>query len=338
MEEKNSIDIESRIADFLAGQCSEEEGKELQALLERDEEAARTMRRMSAVWAMASLPAFAGKEEENLDDIKRRIAPKAIQMSGRRRRMATWLKIAAVIALLLASNALWYHHSEELTRIYTAAETPYEIKVPAASRTKVTLPDGSAVTLNAGSTLRYARSFGIDNRNVWLDGEGLFEVEKDKNRPFTVSTKDVQVQVLGTIFDLCAYGSDEMATVTLMKGRVILNTPQGTGLELKSDEMASYDRRTGKVTKARTDARKAGDWMDGGLTFDNTPFEDIARRLERKFQLTIRIGSERLKKERFSGSFDRDQGIGDILREINVDGRYAWQKEGRTITIIDKKE
>ena len=78
--------------------------------------------------------------------------------------------------------------------------------------------------------------------------------------------------------------------------------------------------------------------MDGGLTFDNTPFEDIARRLERKFQLTIRIGSERLKKERFSGSFDRDQGIGDILREINVDGRYAWQKEGRTITIIDKKE
>ena len=71
-------------------------------------------------------------------------------------------------------------------------------------------------------------------------------------------------------------------------------------------------------------------------TFDNTPFEDIARRLERKFQLTIRIGSERLKKERFSGSFDRDQGIGDILREINVDGRYTWHRKDGTITIMDK--
>lgn len=66
MEDKNSMNIESRIADFLAGQCSEKERQELQTLLERDEEAARLMRRMSAVWAVASLPAFVGKEEENL--------------------------------------------------------------------------------------------------------------------------------------------------------------------------------------------------------------------------------------------------------------------------------
>ena len=339
MEDKNCTNLESRIADFLAGQCSEEERQELQALLERDEEAARTMRRMAAVWAVASLPAFAEKEEENLDEIKRKAAtekPKTIQMSARRKRMATWLKVAAAVALLLASNALWYHHSERLTRAYTAKETPYEIRVPASSRTKVTLPDGSTVTLNAGSTLRYARGFGIENRHIWLDGEGLFEVEKDRKKPFTVNTQDVQVQVLGTVFDLCAYSGDEMVTVTLMEGRVAMKTPQGAGLELTPDETASYDRRTGRVRKAKTDSRRAADWTDGGVAFDNAPFEDIARKLERKFQLEIRIASEHLKGERFSGRFDRDQGIDDILREINVDGRYSWHKEGRTIVITDK--
>lgn len=339
MEDKNSMNIESRIADFLAGQCSEKERQELQTLLERDEEAARLMRRMSAVWAVASLPAFVGKEEENLSKIKRQVAsekPKAMRISGRRRRMVAWLATAATVALLLVSNTLWYHHSEELTRAYMAAETPYEIKVPASSRTKVTLPDGSVVTLNAGSTLRYARSFGIDNRNIWLDGEGLFEVEKDKERPFTVHTEDVQVQVLGTVFDLCAYSGDEMVTVALVEGCIAMKTPRGTRLELKPDEMASYDRRTGKVVKARTDARRVGDWTDGGLTFDNTPFEDIARKLERKFQLKIHIGSERLKRECFSGCFDRDQGLDDILREINVDGRYTWHRKDGTITIMDK--
>ena len=141
---------------------------------------------------------------------------------------------------------------------------------------------------------------------------------------------------MGTVFDLCAYSGDEMVTVALVEGCIAMKTPRGTRLELKPDEMASYDRRTGKVVKARTGARRVGDWTDGGLTFDNTPFEDIARKLERKFQLKIHIGSERLKRECFSGCFDRDQGLDDILREINVDGRYTWHRKDGTITIMDK--
>ena len=111
MEDKNSMNIESRIADFLAGQCSEKERQELQTLLERDEEAARLMRRMSAVWAVASLPAFVGKEEENLSKIKRQVAsekPKAMRISGRRRRSA-----AAFFALFRAEGRRHFRRGPE---------------------------------------------------------------------------------------------------------------------------------------------------------------------------------------------------------------------------------
>ena len=86
-----------------------------------------------------------------------------------------------------------------------------------------------------------------------------------------------------------------------------------------------------------SDASSACDWLDGGLTFDNVSFADIAHRLERKFQVKIRIESERLAKEHFSGCFNSNQSINDILEEINVEKQYMWKVSGDTIFITDRK-
>ena len=226
---------------------------------------------------------------------------------------------------------------ENLTEVYTNADSPYEIKVPAGSRTNIVLPDGTEVSLNAGSVLRYHRGFGIRERNVTLDGEGYFKVAKNAEVPFFVKTNDVQVQVVGTVFNVRAYDDDNYVMVSLLEGRVNLSASANSVMKLFPNEQALYNKNTGRMEKLKTNASKACDWLDGGLTFENASFADIAHRLERKFQVKISIESERLKAEHFSGSFDSNQNIYDILHEINVEKQYTWKVSGDTIFITEKE-
>ena len=327
-------ELELRISNYLSGSCTEED---LLTFLASNEDAAKTFREMSAVWAISSVPAFAKNEDTNLSHIKEEIAASETKTVRTRKLIPVWLKVAAGIILLLGCNYFWYNYTENLTEVYTKADSPYEIKVPAGSRTNIVLPDGTEVSLNAGSVLRYYRGFGIRGRDVTLDGEGYFKVAKNEEIPFFVNTNGVQVRVVGTVFNVRAYDDDDYVMVSLLEGRVNLSALSGSVMKLFPSEQALYDKNTGRMEKMKSNASNACDWLDGGLTFDNVSFADIAHRLERKFQVKIRIGSERLGEERFSGCFNSNQSINDILEEINVEKQYTWKVSGDTIFITDKK-
>ena len=304
-------ELELQISNYLSGNSTDEEKETLLAFLASNEEAARTFREMSAVWALSSVPSFAEIENSNLVQIKERMtAP--VSSKPVRKLIPVWLKVAAAVILLIGCNYFWYTYTENLTEVYTNADSPYEIKVPAGSRTNIVLPDGTEVSLNAGSVLRYHRGFGIRERNVTLDGEGYFKVAKNAEVPFFVKTNDVQVQVVGTVFNVRAYDDDNYVMVSLLEGRVNLSASANSVMKLFPNEQALYNK--------------------------NTSFADIAHRLERKFQVKISIESERLKAEHFSGSFDSNQNIHDILREINVEKQYTWKVSGDTIFITDKRK
>ena len=329
-------ELELQISNYLSGNSTDEEKETLLAFLASNEAAARTFREMSAVWALSSVPSFAEIENSNLVRIKERMTAPASSKPVRKL-IPVWLKVAAVI-LLIGCNYFWYTYTENLTEVYTNADSPYEIKVPAGSRTNIVLPDGTEVSLNAGSVLRYHRGFGIRERNVTLDGEGYFKVAKNAEVPFFVKTNDVQVQVVGTVFNVRAYDDDNYVMVSLLEGRVNLSASANSVMKLFPNEQVLYNKNTGRMEKLKTNASKACDWLDGGLTFENASFADIAHRLERKFQVKISIESERLKAEHFSGSFDSNQNIYDILHEINVEKQYTWKVSGDTIFITDKRK
>lgn len=329
-------ELELQISNYLSGNSTDEEKETLLAFLASNEAAARTFREMSAVWALSSVPSFAEIENSNLVRIKERMTAPASSKPVRKL-IPVWLKVVAVI-LLIGCNYFWYTYTENLTEVYTNADSPYEIKVPAGSRTNIVLPDGTEVSLNAGSVLRYHRGFGIRERNVTLDGEGYFKVAKNAEVPFFVKTNDVQVQVVGTVFNVRAYDDDNYVMVSLLEGRVNLSASANSVMKLFPNEQALYNKNTGRMEKLKTNASKACDWLDGGLTFENASFADIAHRLERKFQVKISIESERLKAEHFSGSFDSNQNIYDILHEINVEKQYTWKVSGDTIFITDKRK
>ena len=347
-------ELELQISNYLSGNSTDEEKETLLAFLASNEAAARTFREMSAVWALSSVPSFAEIENSNLVRIKERMTAPASSKPVRKL-IPVWLKVAGAgflligcdhflcnrppaVILLIGCNYFWYTYTENLTEVYTNADSPYEIKVPAGSRTNIVLPDGTEVSLNAGSVLRYHRGFGIRERNVTLDGEGYFKVAKNAEVPFFVKTNDVQVQVVGTVFNVRAYDDDNYVMVSLLEGRVNLSASANSVMKLFPNEQALYNKNTGRMEKLKTNASKACDWLDGGLTFENASFADIAHRLERKFQVKISIESERLKAEHFSGSFDSNQNIYDILHEINVEKQYTWKVSGDTIFITDKRK
>ncbi len=222
----------------------------------------------------------------------------------------------------------------------SAALAYFETTTPMGAQTKVVLPDQSVVWVNAGSTLRYGSDFNTNGRSVQLDGEAYFEITRDSLKPFIVKSKRLDIKVLGTSFNVKAYGMDETTDVTLVSGKVNVSlrdeVAHAGDVTLTPNRKLSFNKQTNKVRVSEVDAKDALSWMDGSLKFSEQPFMSIAKDLERKFNVRIRVESDPLRKEIFSGSFTKDYSLDKILREVDVDHKYVWTRSGDEIIIKDK--
>lgn len=335
---QNPEELRLRIAEYLSGNLSAEDSVRLLASVSSDEEGSKLFWEMSLLWSVSCSEAFASDEEKNLALIKSRIKP--AQSSRLRWLNAKWLAAAAAAALLLTigSNILWYRSNGRIKETYTQVTEPYRITVPESCRTEVTLPDGSTVMLNSGSELTYGHDFAIFERRVTLTGEGYFNVSKDEQMPFCVTSHNMELKVKGTTFNMTAYDDEDYIVVSLLEGRVDILSGNGTSIELFPNEQARYSKRSGALVKKIANVKAAADWLDGGLSFENMPFPYIAHRLEHKFNVTIIINSSKLRGEYYTGSFTAEQSLQDILTEIDVEGQYEWKSGNGTLTISDRKK
>lgn len=211
------------------------------------------------------------------------------------------------------------------------------VEAPVGSRTNITLPDSTRVWLNAGSTLAYSQGFGIGKRVVKLDGEGYFEVAHDRKKPFKVESKDMCVTVLGTRFNLRNFADDKEVVVTLSEGSVAIdnllakNAPQRV---LVPGQRAVVDKRNGRMKVEEANAANAHQWIYGYLFFDEELLPDIAKRLERSYNISIVIENEDLMCTRFYGNFIREnQTIEDVISNIASTGGIRYRIEGKQITL-----
>lgn len=215
-------------------------------------------------------------------------------------------RIAVVILVLLLPLAA-YRQGKEMVK-QTFADMVVE--VPIGARTKLCLPDGTRVWLNAGSKVTYSQGFGVDDRILTLEGEGYFEVAKNGKNPFEVKTKDVDLTVLGTKFNFKNYPDDEEATVSLMDGKVVLQKTTSK-LFLEPDEKMTLNKLTGKMKKSKTKVEYANAWANDELFFDEELMEDIAKQLMRSYDEKIEV-ADSLRHKRFYGSF---KVVGNSIHE-----------------------
>lgn len=217
--------------------------------------------------------------------------------------------IAAIIVCTLFINNLFNNiPSEELIAYNT-------ITVPAGQRVSVTLSDGTEVWLNSKSSLTYPTSFQSKNRNVSLVGEAIFDVTRNEEQPFIVSTSSLDIKVLGTTFNVNAYKEQEYTEVALLKGSIEVDIyDKSEKIKLQSKEKLNYQNDSINIEKIVSEDNYL--WHKGIYNFENEPLEEITRRLQLYYDVKIEIRNPNLLAKEYRGKFKQQDGIAEILRII----------------------
>lgn len=224
---------------------------------------------------------------------------------------------------------------------YTATDEKLvynEIIVPKGKIFTLILSDGSKVWLNAESTFRFPQKFLTTekNRAVTLQGEAYFEVTTNKKQPFIVTTDQMDVTVLGTRFNVSSYKEDRGTKTTLVEGAVVVVAKESNEQQrLVPGDQTSLHSETKNIIKQRVNPQDYIAWVDNRLLFDNETFYGICRRIERTYNVTIKIEYEGLARKRFTGEFDVEN-IEDIFRTFSISKPFDFTIDNKTITIIEK--
>lgn len=184
------------------------------------------------------------------------------------------------------------------------------LKIPYGKKFEVQLSDGTIVYLNAGTSLRYPVQFAKNqSRQVYLTGEAFFEVSKDKAHPFTVTAQEVNVEVLGTKFNVNSYIEDESTNVVLVEGKVSLYKDKKTAenqVYLTPGLKGSNIRGQQKIITESVNTDYYTAWVTGSLVFKNASFDAIIKTLERRYNVTVINKNKILGKEIFNARFDNE--------------------------------
>lgn len=209
------------------------------------------------------------------------------------------------------------------------------LTVPRGGQFNVVLPDGSKVWLNAASSLRYPTAFTGAKREVELQGQGYFEIAKNASQPFIVRVNDaMDVQVLGTHFDIMAYADEKNISTTLLEGAVKVVTGN-VAKSLKPGQQAFLDPSTGAITvQSGADVEQAIAWKTGFFEFDNANLSLITRQLSRWYDVDV-VNKAPQSKRLFGGRISRNLPLSDILHMLEANGA-AFTLEGRQLIVNEK--
>lgn len=215
----------------------------------------------------------------------------------------------------------------------------FTVETGVGEQTTVGLPDGTTVRLNALSKLSYSKTFGRDDRDVFLDGEALFDVASAAGRtPFSVQLKSYRVTVWGTRFNVSAYADDSVSVTTLEKGKIRidgLRQPDGRSVELSPRNAFVYRLSDRSHRVVETDPDYATGWSRGEWKLKNTPLGRVAVLLKRKFGYTFDIRDRELENYPYTATIG-EETLPDILQNIAVITpglRYRIDPVSRTVTI-----
>lgn len=229
------------------------------------------------------------------------------------------ISTVAAVALLLIVSGLYLFNNNHYQEQYNT------ILVPPGQRINLILADNSNVWLNANTTLRYPSQFSGKNRTVYLDGEGYFEVSKNKKRPFIVKTNLGDVQVTGTSFNVEAYSKYNSFETTLFTGSVDIYKNEVKLVTLKPNEKSTLENEQLLVSNI-TDTDKYL-WRKGLIAFNNKKLEEILLSLEKYFDMDIQIDTKNLPQKTYTGKFRQSDGVDYALRVLQKSIHFTYERD-----------
>ncbi len=240
-----------------------------------------------------------------------------------------------------------------------------EVKVSLGSKSKIQLPDGTEVWINSGSKLTYSGSFKGSTREVVLDGEAYFDVVRDPAHPFIVHTSNIDIRVVGTAFNVKAYDADNTIEATLIHGSIEVvnrNQPDAPKVMLKPHEKIIFNKEL-HLLKEKAELAKSSapeellrnstilitplakniadssisetSWVYNRIAFEDEKMTDVAKKLERWYNVNIEITDEKIRNIRVSGAFI-DESIEEAMKDLQLLIPFKYQIINNSITINKK--
>lgn len=327
------------IARKLNGEASAQEEQELIDLLREDEDLQQQYELLERIWKEKSNNI---KEEDNLTTtsiISRIICRAAVESDdaetlNRRKRQRRRRSISLTAVLLVCLIAAgWFWKSNNMSSVAKRNLATETIITQNGSRTRSILADGTIVWLNVGSKLICENDFNGATREVRLEGEAFFDVVKQSNRPFIVHTSGIDIRVLGTAFNVKSYPEDKNVETTLYRGLVQVKRPEDAAdkaipltpnhkliipkqaaieaTKLSENKRLSAKERALPVVLPIDSTKKESErietaWVYDRMEFWKDNFEDVAKKLERWYNVTIVFADEKTKQLRVTGTFTKE--------------------------------
>lgn len=357
----------------LTGDASAAEMAELNDLLSQQPDLYNELRAVETAWEAAGSQQAHRAQRPDFERLLQRLQAEGIDFQSTFsdqpaaeprfvsiKNVRHWWRYAAGIAAI-ALLAFWLSTSTgpAAADMAAGANRPPEelnhVSTRPGSRTKLELPDGTQVWLNADSKLTYGREFGRGNREVQLVGEAFFDVAHNKKVPFYIQTANFRIKVTGTAFNVRAYPNEKMSETSLLRGKVeiTMNDNPGTTYYLKPSQKLVVDNLAGSVAASTGTASEAASgtnrptrtysptlmslnlhpldsvpvetaWVDNRLVFSDESFRDVADKMEHWYGVRIRFADKSLEGIRFTGRF-KDESIEQALSAMQLTARFAYQ-------------
>ncbi len=359
MDQENFYDV---IARYLDGSASEKEAEMLLEWLKADKQNMKLFIDLKDLWLKTGTLNKEDKETEAaLLRFKNKLKNNNRISFNRKVQLMRYGNIAAVLIIAVLTGILLFRNGGSNNAITSEQFT--ETIIPLGQKGKVILPDGTKISLNSGSKLRYPSNFNGTAREVYLEGEAYFNVAHNQEKPFLVHSGKLTVKVLGTVFNMKAYSGDNKIETTLISGSVKILEQTNASLEevamLKPNEQAVYIMSSRKISVNRFAGTESADvlkaeksretvnvqvsqmetvtmWKDQKLVFADETLDEMAQKLERWYGKPVHIESESLKSNRYSGKFIYNETIYQVLEVIRLTTDLNYYEKDHEIYINAK--
>lgn len=310
---------------FLRGEVTEAERAQVELWLEgQPEEWLENF--MEAGWEQPVTVLSAEERAGMIEQVKNSVQPKL--------RLISIIRYAAMLAglLVMAGGAFYFMKNRKAAVVADIA-----IRVPVHTMQKVTLPDNTVITLNAGSMLTYPERFAGNTREITLEGEGFFDVAPDPAKPFIIHSGALNTTVLGTTFNITAYKNSPELSVTVLSGKVaVMDTLSHRSVTLLPKHKVTFNPETTQLLTSVVDKpENAMAWSSGKLIFDETPLAEVAEKLSYKYDVHIILMDKNLSGSRFNGEFETES-LDDMLKIITTLTKTTAKRQGSTIQLFSK--
>lgn len=228
------------------------------------------------------------------------------------RKINPLVRIAALIIIILGFATIFKD-----TINGSANENYIVVEAPYGDKSKVVFKDGTTIWLNSGSKLTYNAHSRDSDIMVKLEGEGYFDVAKNKRRKFVVETSEYLIEVKGTKFNVTSYGDDHFISTTLIDGEIHLNHNNQI-TKVKPGECAIFDKNTGQLFKENVDAAASKEWIEDVVVYDDISLDELIKKLTRRYNIPIHLESIQLGDKHFSIALRNGETLSDVMQALGI--------------------